>query len=96
MPYFVYIIECANKALYTGITTDLKRRFQQHQTGKGARYTCYNPARKLKYFEKYRTRSKASKREYQIKSWPRAKKLALISSNKLLKHPVGQEKAAAG
>jgi len=79
MSYYVYIIECANKALYTGITTDLKRRFDQHQTGKGARYTKYNPAVKLRYSEKCKTRSEAAKTEAQIKSWPRAKKLALIN-----------------
>ena len=78
MSYFVYIIECTNKALYTGITTDLRRRFNQHQTGKGARYTKYNPAVKLRYSEKCRTRSEAAKREAQIKSWPRVKKLALV------------------
>jgi putative endonuclease len=80
MPYFVYIIECANKALYTGITNDLKRRFEQHKTGRGARYTSYNPAVKIRYCKKYATRSAAAKREYQIKSWPRTKKLALINS----------------
>jgi len=78
MPYFVYIIECANKALYTGITTDLKRRFIQHQTGRGARYTSYNPAVKIRYVKKYPTRSAAAKREYEIKHLSRAKKLALL------------------
>jgi putative endonuclease len=80
--YYVYIIECSNKALYTGITNDLERRFAQHQTGKGCRYTSYNPAVKLRYFEKHRSRSAAAKRECQIKSWPRAKKLALIKGDK--------------
>ncbi|MDD4178664.1 MAG: GIY-YIG nuclease family protein [Candidatus Margulisbacteria bacterium] len=80
MPYYVYIIECSNKALYTGITLDLKRRFKQHQTGKGGHFTAYNPAVKLKYSERHRSRSAAAKREYQIKTWPRAKKLALIKS----------------
>ena len=80
MPYFVYIIECANKALYTGITTDLKRRFNEHKTGKGGHYTSYNPAVKIRYFEKHATRSHASKREAQIKKLPRAKKLALLDN----------------
>ncbi|MFA6432032.1 MAG: GIY-YIG nuclease family protein, partial [Candidatus Margulisiibacteriota bacterium] len=65
-------------ALYTGITNDLERRFEQHRTGKGGHYTSYNPAVKLRYHKKYRSRSKAAKIEYLIKSWPRAKKMALI------------------
>ncbi|OGB90785.1 hypothetical protein A2625_07065 [candidate division WOR-1 bacterium RIFCSPHIGHO2_01_FULL_53_15] len=78
MPFYVYIIECANKALYTGLTNNLDRRFYQHQTGKGARYTKYNPAMRLKYYEKHGSKKEAAKREYQIKCWPRTKKLALI------------------
>jgi len=80
MPFFVYIIECSNKALYTGITNNLKRRFEEHKTRRGARYTAYNPAVKLRYHKKYPTRSAAAKREYLIKGWTREKKLALISA----------------
>jgi len=82
MPFFVYIIECTNKALYTGITNDLERRFEQHRTGQGGHYTAYNPAVRLRYFKKYRTRSAAAKRECQIKKLSRAKKLALIKEHK--------------
>jgi len=78
--YYVYIIECANGALYTGITNDLKRRFKQHQTGRGAKYTAYNPAIKLKYSERCGSRSKALKREAEIKRWPRDRKIELIGS----------------
>jgi len=81
MPYYVYIIETVNKTLYTGITTDLKRRFAEHKSGKGSHYTAANPPLKLRYSEKHRTRSKACKREAQIKGWPRTKKLALIKGN---------------
>ena len=82
MSYFVYIIECTNKALYTGITNDLIRRFEQHRTGQGGHYTSYNPAVKLRYHEEYSTRSAAAKRECQIKRWSRTNKLALIKSDK--------------
>jgi len=82
MTYFVYIIECSNKALYTGITTDVERRFKQHQSGDGGHYTSYNPAIKLRYSEEYKTRSEAAKREAQIKGWSRTKKLALIKGDK--------------
>ncbi|MFA5113376.1 MAG: GIY-YIG nuclease family protein [Candidatus Margulisiibacteriota bacterium] len=89
MPFFVYIIECANRAFYTGITTDLKRRFEQHRTGRGARYTSYNPAVKIRYYKRYATRSAAAKREHEIKSWPRRKKLALIERSKRARLPGG-------
>jgi len=80
MPYFVYLLECANRSLYTGITTDLKRRFKEHLSGKGGHYTRANKAIRILYHEKQPTRSRALKREAEIKSWPRAKKLALIKN----------------
>lgn len=78
MPYYVYILECKNFALYTGITTDIKRRFAEHKMGKGGHYTSANPPKKLRYHEKHPDRSSASKREAHIKGWSRTKKLALI------------------
>ena len=47
MPYYVYILECKNKALYTGITIDIQRRLKEHQTGRGGHYTSYNPGVKM-------------------------------------------------
>ncbi|MFH1387468.1 MAG: GIY-YIG nuclease family protein [bacterium] len=82
MPYFVCIIECTNKAFYTGITNNLERRFSQHQTGQGGHYTRYNPAVKIRYSEKHPSRSAAAKREAQIKGWSRTKKLALIKGDR--------------
>jgi len=82
MPYFVYILECTNKTLYTGITNNLERRLEQHKVGLGGHYTAYNPAKRLRYFEEYPTRSAAAKRECQIKGWSRTQKLALIKGNK--------------
>lgn len=76
--YFVYIIECADKTLYTGITTDIQRRFKEHRSGKGAAYTNAKKVKKVIYFEQYKTRSQALKREAEIKGWPRQKKLDLI------------------
>ncbi len=78
--YYVYIIECNGGALYTGITTDVNRRFQEHRSGKGGAYTRANKAKKLLYTEKCKNRSSALKREAEIKRLPRAKKLALIKS----------------
>lgn len=82
MTFFVYILECTDKTLYTGITNNLERRLKEHQTGKGGHYTSYNPGKKIRYYEEYPTRSVASKREAQIKNWSRTKKLALIKDDK--------------
>ena len=76
--YYVYIMECLDKTLYTGITTDLARRFKEHNTGKGGAYTRSKKVIKILYTEKFPSRSTALKREAEIKSWPRQKKLALI------------------
>jgi len=78
--WHVYILECRDKTLYTGTTTDLKRRLKEHNSRKKCRYTSARIPVKLVYKEIYPTRSKAQKREAQIKSWPRAKKLVLINS----------------
>ena len=77
MPYFVYILECVDKTLYTGITTDVERRFNEHLRGAGARYTRAHGARRMIYSERLRSRSAALKREAEIKRWPRIKKLWL-------------------
>jgi putative endonuclease len=76
--YFVYILKCKDSSLYTGITTDLKRRFAEHKAGKGGHYTRSRGVLKVVYSEKRRNRSMASKREAEIKSWDRTRKIALI------------------
>lgn len=75
--YFVYILECADKSLYTGITTDIRRRLSEHKSGIGGRYTRAKEAVRIAYFEKHANRSSALKREAEIKSWRREKKVAL-------------------
>lgn len=76
--WYVYILECRNKTLYTGITNDLARRLKAHREGKGAKFTRSFRVKKLVYSEKRRTRSAAAKREAEIKGWPRERKIALI------------------
>ncbi len=78
--YFVYILECADKSLYTGITTDIERRLSEHKNGKGGHYTRARRAKKMVYTERQKDRSSASKREAEIKRWPREKKLELIKA----------------
>lgn len=80
--YLVYILKCADGSLYTGITTDLERRFKEHRAGTASHYTAARKALKMCYAEKAHDRSTALKREAQIKSWPRERKLALIAGGK--------------
>jgi putative endonuclease len=79
LAWCVYILECGNGFLYTGITGDLDRRFKQHKSGNGGKYTRTFGATQILYFEKSRSRSHALKREFEIKSWPRKKKLVLVN-----------------
>ena len=82
MFYFVYIVECSDKTLYTGIATDVKRRIDEHNSSdKGAKYTKARRPVKLLYSEKLNNRSDATKREYAIKKLSREKKLQLIKKN---------------
>lgn len=76
--YFIYLLRCKDGSLYCGITTDLARRFAEHKSGKGAKFTRARKAGRIVYVEKKRNRSTASKREAEIKSWTRKEKLALI------------------
>lgn len=78
MPYFVYLLECEDGSLYTGITTDVERRFLEHTNGMGGHFTKAKKAKRIVYTERHSSRSAASKREAEIKKWPREKKLALI------------------
>jgi putative endonuclease len=79
MSYFVYILECQKDKLYTGIATDVERRFEEHQNGTGAKFTkVFKPIRVL-YTEETLSRSDALKREYQIKQLSREEKEQLIA-----------------
>jgi putative endonuclease len=78
--YFVYILECNDCSLYTGYTKDLTKRVIAHNThATGAKYTKARRPVVLKYFEKYKTLSRALKREHAIKKLTREEKLKLIS-----------------
>jgi putative endonuclease len=79
MPYFVYMLRCADDTLYTGITTDVKRRFTEHQNGVGAKYTRAHGAVEVVYKKRTTTRSLAQKKEAAIKKMSRVQKLALFS-----------------
>jgi len=78
MSWVVYILECSDGSLYTGITTELARRITEHEQGKGARYTRGRGPFSLKYMEYCNNRAEAARREVSIKALSRAKKLELI------------------
>ena len=79
--YYVYILECCDKSLYTGYTNHLEQRIKAHNEGKGAKYTKGRRPVSLVYFESFQTKSEALKREYAIKQFSRKKKLELIKSS---------------
>ncbi len=81
--WFVYIVECSDKTLYSGITIDLERRIEEHNTStKGAKYTKIRRPVKLVYFCEKKDRVEASKEEYRIKHLKREEKINLIASFK--------------
>ncbi len=88
MNWFVYIVECKNGSLYTGVTTGLKRRLSEHNTDntKGAKSLRGNRPVKLVYSEVYRTQSEALKREAAIKKLRREYKLKLISKRRISRY----------
>jgi putative endonuclease len=86
-PYFVYILECNDTSLYTGITTDVHRRFAEHRARKGGNYTRSHRAIKLLYSEQQPNRSAALKREAFIKKLPRAKKFVLMKTARVPEKP---------
>lgn len=94
--YFVYIIQCRGNRLYTGITTDIERRFSEHSGGKkGARFTRAYPPEKILAVWKCTDRSSASKLEYAVKKLRRDKKLLLISDNSAFVDLFGDDFVAA-
>ena len=78
--WYLYILRCRDDSLYTGITTDVKKRLEAHRSGKGAKYTRGRGPLELVYQETCGSHSDALKREYQIKALSRQEKELLIQS----------------
>lgn len=76
--YFVYVLRCVDKTLYTGITTDVARRFSEHASGRGAAYTRAKKAGRIVYVEARASRSAAQVREAAIKKLSKSHKEKLI------------------
>jgi putative endonuclease len=78
-PWFLYILECGDGSLYTGITNNLTRRVAQHESGGGAKYTRGRGPFRIAYREECADRAHATKREMEIKAMPRTEKMRLLS-----------------
>lgn len=76
--YYVYILRCNNDSLYTGWTTNLKKRYDAHIQGKGARYTKAHPPIACVYYESLMDKCSAMKREYEIKQRTKQQKELMI------------------
>jgi len=94
--WYLYIARTRKGRFYTGITTNLERRFTEHRQGKGGHYTSRNKPLKLLHVETFPDRKKAQARESQIKHWSRAKKKALMKGNvdKLRKLSISRDHSA--
>lgn len=78
MNWYVYIVRCSDGTYYTGITTDVNRRLNEHNSGKGAKYTRSRVPVEIEEFKKFSSRSDATKEECRIKKLARIKKERLI------------------
>ena len=79
----LYILTCADGTLYTGITVDLERRLEEHNAGKGARYTRARLPVSLAFSTPCDSHTHAAKLEYRVKALPRKEKLAIIKAGLL-------------
>lgn len=84
MKYYVYLLKCADESLYTGITTDVNRRIQEHngELPGGAKYTAARGPVELVYQAEFDNRSEASKEEYRIKQLKVEEKRELVKQTK--------------
>ncbi|MGI6011304.1 MAG: GIY-YIG nuclease family protein [Ruminococcus sp.] len=78
---YTYMVRCCDGSFYTGWTNNLEKRIQDHNMGRGAKYTKSRLPVTLEYYETYETKEEAMRREYAIKRMTRAQKLALLSKN---------------
>ncbi|MFS1663975.1 GIY-YIG nuclease family protein [Streptococcus sp. zg-JUN1979] len=78
---YMYVLTCSDGTLYTGYTTDLKKRLATHNQGKGAKYTKARLPVSLLYYEPFSSKQAAMKAEYHFKQQSRAQKLAYIKAH---------------
>jgi predicted GIY-YIG superfamily endonuclease len=81
MPAWFYALRLQSGSLYTGATTDLRKRYAEHLSARACRTTILDPPRALIYSERFESFSGARRREAQVKRWSRAKKEALVTGD---------------
>ena len=82
MSWFLYVVQCSDGTLYTGVTTDIERRLREHNGSKrGAKYTRSRRPVKLVYVKDCRDKFEALREEYKFKSLPRKEKLKIIQKD---------------
>ncbi len=79
-PWYLYLIECVDGSIYTGITVDVAARYAAHKAGRGARYTRAHPPLRLLGYQSHTDRSSASKVECRIKKLSAAEKRCLAET----------------
>lgn len=79
---YTYIVKCSDGTFYTGWTTNIEKRIEVHNSGKGAKYTKSRRPVELVYREEFKTKEEAMRREYEIKQMTRKKKEELIAARK--------------
>lgn len=81
-PWFLYLLECEDGSIYTGITPNLEKRFELHKSGKGARYTRSHPPKQFLISLEFPDRSTASQAEFAVKKLTAKEKRLLIKELK--------------
>jgi putative endonuclease len=77
--HYIYILKCSDDSLYTGYAVDIESRLKKHNSGKGSKYVRSRLPAVLVYSEEFEDKITAMKREYEIKSWSRVKKIKKLS-----------------
>jgi putative endonuclease len=95
-PWYVYMLECSDGTIYTGITNDIAARITKHNSGKGAKYTRVRRPVKLKAYWEYGLKSEAAKAEYAFKQLSRTEKMKLIKNHRLKKENHSNERLSEG
>lgn len=86
-PWFLYVLECSDGSLYTGIAVDVEKRFAMHLSGKGARYTRSRPPLRILAVTQHEDRSSASRAEHAVKKLTLDKKRIFCTENGYKKSP---------
>ena len=96
MPFWTYMLHCADRSFYVGHTDNLEQRMAQHETGAFPGYTAKRLPVTLVWSEQFPSRIEALEAERQVKGWSRTKKLALIRSDWTLISQLAQNRRGEG